>query len=74
MQSKFNCNNFFFFFFFPQERLIVAFDIATRSIVCTLDDHTKNVRDIYYDTAQNCLWSCSYDETVRQWIFDEAML
>ena len=60
-----------YFYVTSGDRHIQAFEVATRSIVYTLEGHTSTVRDIFYDRARDCLWSCSFDQSVRQWVLDD---
>jgi WD40 repeat protein len=63
-----------YFYCTSGDRLIQAYAVATRSVVYKLEGHTGTVRDLCYDRSRDCLWSCAYDQSVREWTFDDSLL
>jgi len=63
-----------YFYCTSGEKTILAFELSSKSILYKLDGHTAVVRDLVYDRARDCLWSCSYDQSVRQWVLDDTVV
>lgn len=47
-----------------------AFSTSTSS--CTLNDHTGNVRNVWYDPERHWIVSCGFDRAIRVWGAEEA--
>ncbi|RKP13342.1 WD40-repeat-containing domain protein [Piptocephalis cylindrospora] len=58
----------------PGDRDIHILDpaVSTSSSLCTLKDHTGNVRNVWYDPKRHWVISCGFDRTIRIWTGKEG--